>query len=148
MTVLVLAVASYSAIWRANPICYREAANNMRGRVALDGQLAGWIKSLPPDSTLLMYLGEHAGALEQAGIPLRRVINEGNHRVWKQPVDAEGLWERALANPAGYADYLVAFDGDPVWKSAQNQRLTALVEIHTTGQPRAAIFQGRLQKAR
>ena len=148
LAILVLVVASYGMIWRADPICYREAAINMRGRVALDGQLAGWIKSLPPDSTLLMYLGEHVGALEQAGVPLRRVINEGNHRVWKQPVDAEGLWERALADPATYADYLVGFDGDPVWTAAENHRLTALVEIHTTGQPPAAIFQGRVQARR
>jgi len=146
LSVLVLAVASYGAIWRAEPICYREAATNMRGRVALDGQLAGWIKSLPPDSTLLMYLGAHVGALEQAGIPLRRVINEGNHRVWKQPVDPEGLWERALADPAAYADYVVGFEGDPVWTAAKDRRLTALVEIHTSGQPRAAIFQGRTQE--
>jgi hypothetical protein len=117
----------------------------MRGRVALDGQLAGWIKSLPADSTLLMYLGEHVGALQQAGVPLRRVINEGNHRVWKRPTDPEGLWERALANPAGYADYLVGFENDPVWTAARNRHLMALVEIHTTGQPRAAIFQGRSQ---
>jgi hypothetical protein len=148
MAILVLVIASYGVIWRADPICYREAAINMRGRVALDGQLAGWIKSLPPDSTLLMYLGEHSGALEQAGVPLRQVINEGNHRVWKQPVDAEGLWERALADPARYADYLVGFDGDPVWTAAENHRLPALVEIHTTGQPPAAIFQGRVQTRR
>jgi hypothetical protein len=144
VSVLVLLIASYAAIWRADPICYREAAINMRGRAALDGQLAGWIKSLPSDSTLLMYLGEHVGALEQAGVPLRRVINEGNHRVWKQPVDPEGLWERALADPAGYADYAVAFDGDAVWKAAKGRQLKALVEIHTTGQPRAVIFQGRM----
>ena len=146
LTILVLVTVSYSAIWRADPICYREASINMHGRVALDGQLASWIRSLPADSTLLMYLGEHVGALEQAGIPLRRVINEGNHRVWKRPVDPEGLWERGLANPAGYADYLVAFEGDPVWRAAENQHLIALVEIHTTGQPRAAIFQGRTHR--
>jgi hypothetical protein len=139
-----LAASSYAAIWRADPICYREAKLNMRGRVALDGQLAAWIKALPASSTLLMYLGEHVGALEQAGVPLRRVINEGNHRVWKQPVDPEGLWERALADPAAYADYAVGFEGDPVWKAAKDQHLTALVEIHTTGQPPAVIFQGRV----
>jgi len=76
---------------------------------------------------------------------LRRVINEGNHRVWKRPSDPEGLWERALADPAAYADYVVGFDGDPVWTAAKDRHLTALVEIHTTGQPRAAIFQGRTQ---
>jgi hypothetical protein len=142
---LVLAVASYSVIWRADPICYREAAINMRGRVAMDRQLAGWFKSLSPDSTLLMYLGEHVGSLEQAGIPLRRVINEGNHRVWKRPVDPDGLWEHALADPAAYADYAVGFEGDEVWRAAKQRHLAALVEIHTTGQPAAAIFQGRRQ---
>jgi hypothetical protein len=146
LTVLALAVTSYGAIWRADPICYREAEINMRGRVALDGQLAGWIKSLPADSTLLMYLGEHVGALEQAGVPLRRVINEGNHRVWKRPVDPEGLWEHALADPTAYADYIVGFDGDPVWMAAKDQHLPALVAIHTTGQPRTVIFQGRVQR--
>ena len=143
LIVLALEVSSYAAIWRADPICYREATVNMRGRVALDRQVAGWIKSLPPDSTLLMFLGAHVGALEQAGIPLRHVINEGNHRVWKQPSDPEGLWERALADPPQYADYLVGFEGDPVWAAAKGQHLTALVEIHTTGQPSAVIFQGR-----
>ena len=148
LSVFVLMVASYATIWRADPICYREAAINMRGRVALDGQLAGWLKSLPADSTLLMYLGEHAGALEQVGIPLRRVINEGNHRVWKQPFDPQGLWERALADPAKYADYAVGFEGDPVWKAAEDQRLKALVEIHTMGQPPAVIFEGGTKSRR
>ncbi|MGA7591261.1 MAG: hypothetical protein WBW02_12170, partial [Candidatus Sulfotelmatobacter sp.] len=145
--ILLLAVSSYAAIWRADPICYREADLNMKGRVALDHQIGEWIKKLPPDSTLLMYLGDHVGALEKYGIPLRRTINEGNHRVWKQPSDPEGLWERALADPVEYADYVVAFHGDPVWTSARDHHLTAFVEIHTSGQPPAAIFQGRLPDA-
>lgn len=145
VSVFVLVISSYGAIWRAQPICYREADINMHGRVALDRQLAGWLKSLPPDSTLLMYLGEHSGALEQAGFPLRQTINEGNHRMWKRPVDPEGLWDRALADPATYADYAIGFDGDPVWAAAEDRHLKALVVIHTTGQPRAAVFQGRTQ---
>lgn len=144
LSVVLLALVAYAAIWRSDPICYREAAINSRGRVSLDMQIANWVKRLPSDSTLLMYLGEHVGALEQAAIPLRRVINEGNHRVWRQPADPEGLWERALVDPSKYADYAVGFDGDPVWKAAKDARLAALVEIHTTGQPRAAIFQGRV----
>jgi hypothetical protein len=143
LAALSMAAASYAAIWRVDPICYREAKVNTRGRVALDRQLAGWLGSLPADSTLLMYLGEHAGALERAGVPLKRVISEGNHRVWMQPSDPEGLWERALSDPAAYADFAIGFDGDPVWKAAQERRLAALVEVHTTGQPRAAIFQSR-----
>lgn len=140
---LALLIATYGAIWRSDPICYREARINSRGRLSLDTQLADWFKSLPPDYTLLMYLGQHSGALEQAGFPLRSVIYEGNHRVWKQPSDPDGLWERALADPAAYANFVIGFDGDPVWKAAEDHHLTALVEIHATGQPRAAIFQGR-----
>jgi uncharacterized membrane protein YhiD involved in acid resistance len=146
LNVLALMGVSYGSIWRADPICYREAFINARGRRALDQQLASWIKSLPTNSTLLMYLGEHVGALEQAAIPLRRVINEGNHKMWRQPSDPEGLWERALSDPAQYADYAIGFENDEVWKAAQNRHLSALVEIHTTGQPRAIIFQGRGQR--
>ena len=142
---MVFAGVSYAAIWRFDPICYQEADRNMKGRIALDRQLAEWIKTLPPDSTILMYLGEHVGALEIDGVPLKRTINEGNHRVWKRPVDPDGLWERALADPANYADYAIGFQGDPVWTSARDHHLTALVEIHTTGQPSAVIYQGRPQ---
>jgi hypothetical protein len=143
LVTLLLGAASYAAIWRVNPICYQEADINGKSRVALDRQIGKWIENLPSNSTLLMYLGEHVGALEQVGIPLRRTINEGNHRVWKQPSDPEGLWERALADPAKYADYVVGFDGDPAWRAAQDHHLPALVEIHTSGQPPAVIFQIR-----
>jgi hypothetical protein len=147
-TVLLLATSSYAAVWREDPICYREAQINMQGRVAIDKQLGDWIKSLPPDSTFLMYLGDHVGALERAGIPLKRTINEGNHRVWKQPFDSQGLWERALADPAAYANYAVGFQGDPVWKAAEARHLPALVEIHTTGQPPMVLFQGGTKSMR
>src|SRR5271165_7099386 len=130
--ILLLAVSSYAAIWRADPICYREAEVNMKARAALDRQLGEWIKNFPSNSTLLVYLGEHVGALEQAGIPLRHTINEGNHRVWMRPSDPEGLWEHALSDPAAYADYVIGFQGDSVWIAARDQHLTALVEIHTT----------------
>ena len=90
-----------------------------------------------------MYAGDHVGALQRAGFPLRRVINEGNHRMWKQPIDAEGLWERALAHPQQYADYVLAFQGDPVWQAVQTQQLRVLIEIHVTGQAHAILYRAR-----
>jgi hypothetical protein len=140
--VLLLVIAGYAAIWQSDPICLREAQVNSRGRIALDKQLEEWLKSLPSDSTLLMYLGDHVGALERAGVPLKRTINEGNHRVWKQPSDPEGLWERALADPTAYGNFILGFKGDPVWNAAMARHLPAIVEIHVTGQPAAVIFQG------
>ncbi len=138
-----LVIASYATVWYAGPVSLAEAQINMRTRNQLERQLAEWLKQLPPDSTILMYLGDHVGALEQAGIPLRRVINEGNHRVWMQHVDPDGLWEHALANPAEYADYVVAFEGDPVWQAMQGLHRRELVEIHVTGQARASLYSTR-----
>jgi hypothetical protein len=115
----------------------------MRTRNQLEAQLALWLEKLPPNATLLMYLGDHVGALEQAGIPLSHTINEGNHRVWMQPTDPEGLWERALSDPAKYSDYVIAFEGGPVWQAMQERHLQELVEIHVTGQARAVIYRAR-----
>ena len=143
VAVFALIVASYTNVGAATPICLKEAQVNMRTRNQLQGELARLLTELPPDSTLLMYLGDHVGALERAGIPLKRTINEGNHRVWKQPTDPEGLWERTLASPSQYADYVLAFEGDPVWQAVHDQHLRELIEIHVTGQAPAILYRAR-----
>ena len=93
--------------------------------------------------SLLMYLGDHVGALQQAGVPLRRVICEGNHRTWKQPSDPEGLWERALANPAQYADFVVSVEGDPVAVAVDGKGFTPVAEVRVPGRPPATIYRTR-----
>jgi hypothetical protein len=138
--VVAVVTASYALAWRAQPIVYREAWVNSQTRIAFETGLAATLVKLPHDSTLLMYLGDHVGALQRAGIPLRRVINEGNHRPWHEPSDPEGLWERALANPEQYADYVVAMQGDPVAMHVNMRNLTSMVVIHTGGQPTATIY--------
>jgi hypothetical protein len=143
LTLVAFVLASYTRVWRAGPMCLQEAEVNMRTRNQLEIQLSTWLEKLPPDATLLMYLGDHVGAVQRAGIPLSHTINEGNHRVWKQPSDTDGLWERALADPGKYADYALAFDGDPVWHAVQNLRLHELVEVHVSGQARAVLFRVR-----
>jgi hypothetical protein len=87
-----------------------------------------------------MYLGDHVGALQRAGIPLRRTINEGNHRPWETPTDREGLWERALANPSQYVDYVIAMQGDPVDTSVRKQDMSSALVIRTAGQAPATIY--------
>ncbi|HUO13398.1 MAG TPA: hypothetical protein VMX38_00305 [Verrucomicrobiae bacterium] len=143
LAAFVFAGASYAWVWRSGPLCLREAEVNMRSRNHLEEQLAEWLGKLPPNATILMYLGDHVGALERAGIPLKHVINEGNHRVWKQPYDPEGLWERALADPRKYVDYVVAFENDPVWKAVHGDHLDDLVEIHVSGQAPVILYRAR-----
>jgi hypothetical protein len=142
--VLVIFVAgNYASVWWRQPVSFREAWNNSRTRQALEKELASSLEELPLNATLLMYLGDHVGALEIAGIPLRRVIYEGNHRSWRQPSDPQGLWERALADPARYVDFVVASDGDPVSSGMERQGLESLLVIHVTGQPRVVLYRAR-----
>jgi hypothetical protein len=136
-----LVAISYAQVLHAGPVSFREAVVNSRTRTALEKQLASIIRTLPENSTFLMYLGDHVGALESAGVPLSHVFNEGNHRPWKQPGDPEGLWERALAHPAEYADFVIAFDSDPVASTANKSEITAVLVVHVTGQPVATIYR-------
>ncbi|MGH9577842.1 MAG: hypothetical protein ACRD3R_10440, partial [Terriglobales bacterium] len=101
-------IGSYASVVYYEPICLREARVNSYTRVALERKLAAELERLPTPSTLLMHLGSHGGALQRAGIPLRRVIHEGNYR----------LWEWALTSPAEAVDYMIALDGDQVAAAA------------------------------
>jgi hypothetical protein len=138
---LVLVAASYVQVWRTGPISLEEAVINSRTRVLLERQLAAIFRTLPPSSTFLMYLGDHVGTFQQAGIPLAQTINEGNHRPWKQPSDPEGLWERALAHPAASADFVIAFDHDAVAAAVNKSELQAVTILRVTGQPEATIYR-------
>jgi hypothetical protein len=138
--VIALMAGSYAAVWRAEPVCFREAWTNSRTRIALETQVAEVLKQLPVDSTILMYLGNHVGALEQAGVPLKRTINESNHRPWMRPSDPDGLWEKALADPKKYADFVVAFEGDPVAEAMKNRKLYTIEVLHAYGQAPATIY--------
>jgi len=141
--VTVVVVGCYLSIWRMQPLCFTEAWVNSRTKLALESSVARVVSTLPPNSRYLMYVGDHVGVFQQAGVPLRQVINEGNHRPWVRPEDPEGLWERALANPSAFVDFVIAYDGDAVDHMVDKQGLQLMTEIHTTGQPHAKIYEAR-----
>jgi hypothetical protein len=128
-----LIAASYLSIYADVPITLKEAQVNARTRMVLEDELAKFLVALPPTATLLMCQGEHVGALQQAGIPLRHVISEVSHPDW----------EWALLDPAQRADFIIAFKGDPVWMAAQEHRqeLTELISITVPGQAKCAIYR-------
>ena len=138
-----LVVVSYASVWKAGPQCLQEAQRNWRIRSPLNSAVQRVVARLPRNSQFLMDLSEHVGVMEQAGIPLRQVVNNENHRPWKRPSDPEGLWERALADPPHYVDFVIAFDGDAVDLGVNRTNLTVLAEIHATGQPHAHIYVTR-----
>jgi hypothetical protein len=126
-------VLSHVSVWRATPICLREAQANGKSRVALEEALAAELLHAPAESRLLMYAGSHSRALRRAGIPFRRVVNEGNY----------GLWQQALEHPGRNADYVVAIEGDPVAEAVRKQPegLESVAVVQTMGQPRAVIYR-------
>ncbi len=130
-----LAVGSYIVAWRAVPLCLREAQSNSTGRVLFDHQLGIQLQKLPAGASVLMYTASHAAALEFAGFPLRRTINETNNKFWRA----------ALAAPAQSADYVVAFEtpDDPVWHSVRQHSddLTLLTILSSPELPRALIYR-------
>ncbi|HEY1526840.1 MAG TPA: hypothetical protein VGH51_11430 [Candidatus Angelobacter sp.] len=128
---LVIAL-SYFSVWNKTPICLREAQINGSDRVALDRDLASKLKTLPATATLMMNCGAHPGALQMAGISLKRTLSESTHP----------YWENALARPAQSADYIVAFAGDDVARAVHEhpQGLEAIAIIGTPLQPKALIY--------
>jgi hypothetical protein len=124
---------SYLSIVWEGPLTLREAQINSRGRISIEAALAHYLGEVPDSATLLMYEAEHVGALQRAGIPLRRVISEGNHPDW----------EWALINPARAADYVVACEGDPVWAAVRHQghEFVQVISISAPGQSRCTIYK-------
>ena len=130
---VVLLAAVYISAWRQTPITLQEARVNAVARVALETRLADVMKELPENSSLLMYTGDHVGALQQAGLPLRRVITENNYH----------LWQHALEQPARSAEYVIAMNGDPVWQAIQGhgEQLQVVSSFYVPGQPAATVYK-------
>ncbi len=141
---LVLAAASlfvlisYYKVQTQVPICLREARVNSVDRMALESKMAAEIAGLPKDSTLLIYLGEHGGALQQLGFPLNRTINECHKRYWPS----------ALMAPARMADYVVATEGDPLSVAVREhpENLEKIAEISVPRQNPVAVYRSTLGK--
>ena len=115
------------------PLVLKEALKNASTRVPFERNLALVLEDLPPGAPILMAESDHIGVLEDAGIPLKQTINETGH----------DSWQAALADPAGRAAFVIAFEGDAVAKAVAEHPdgLEELSILCTTGQPCARIYQ-------
>jgi len=132
-----LVLASYISAWIKLPICVQEAIANGKSKTAVEVALADYLKQLPLNARLLMFCGEHPGALMRAGIPLKHIVNENN---WP-------FWNDALVAPAAHADYIIAFDGDPVDIAVHShpEDLLKLAVIHTPGKNQANLYRSQIK---
>ena len=129
---------SYGEIWRDVPICLREARVNSADRIALESQLAARLAQLPPDSILMMHLGNHGGALQQIGFPLKRTINECHKR----------RWHSALMAPARMADFVAAAEGDEISEAVKlhPEGLEKIAEFRVPRQGPITLYQSTLHR--
>ncbi len=129
---------SYYTVGRDVPICVREAWVNSKDRVAIEAKLAKELAELPSDSTVLIYLGEHGGALQQIGFPLKRTVNECHKR----------YWQSALMNPAMMAEFVVATDGDPLSRAVKKNPngLEPMAELTVPRQSTIRIYRSTPQR--
>ena len=130
---LLLVVANSVVLLRARPLVFQEAMVNARTRVAFETALAKALSNLPLQGEILMAVSSDVGALQQAGIPLRRTINEGDYLTW----------QRALKDPAHNAAAVVAVDGDVVAEAvrANPQGLQLINVVCSTAKPCARIYR-------
>jgi hypothetical protein len=130
--VLVLMAVNSVVLARALPLVLQEAIANSRTRIPFERSLAQALLIMPDQGMILMHTSDHVGALQQAGIPLKRTINEGDYY----------QWPGALKNPAQSAAIVVALDGDAVADAvaAHPDGLTLVNVVCSTGQPCARIY--------
>lgn len=129
----IMVAASYSSLWIRAPICLREAEANGKVRMEFDRELGAELQRLPAASTMMMNSSTHPGALQMAGIPLRRALRESN----------PPYWEIALTQPARSADYVVAIAGDDVARAVRlfPDHLAPVATVGTAPGPRAVIYR-------
>jgi hypothetical protein len=125
-------------VWRSTPISLKEAQVNSVDRIAIEKELAAQIEQLPPNSTILMYLGEHGGALQRIGFPLKRTINEGNYR----------YWQSSLMDPARMANFVIATEGDPVSDAIKKhpEGLTEIAVVRSLRQNPIRIYESSIAR--
>ncbi len=138
-TLMLLLAANSYALMRARPLVLAEAVANSRTRIPFEEALANALISLPVEGRILMFTSDHVGALQRAGLPLRRTINDTDYYEWGP----------ALKNPAAAAPFAVAMDGDPLAKAiaAHPAGLTLIDVVCSTGQPCARIYRSEIYGA-
>jgi hypothetical protein len=140
--VLLAILANGLALARATPLVLQEAIANSRTRILDEQTLALTLKPLSRrfSGAILMSTSEHAGALQIAGIPLHRTINEGDYL----------QWDAALRDPSGSAPLIVAIDGDPVAKAVKQHPggLKLLTVIQLTDGRQVQLYASTGQPAK
>ena len=126
----------------APPLVYQEGVVNASTRIPFEMTVAREMLRIGTQSTIMMDTNDHIGAVQDAGIPLRRLIS---------PLDSQSFTQ-ASAAPAKFAKIVIAMDGDPVAKAvaAHPEGLSEIEVVCNSGQGcvrfyRSDVFSGGAQ---
>lgn len=130
---IVLIVVNTAVLIHKVPLVLQEAIANSRTRVSFEEAYARALDALPRQGPILVWTSDHIGAFQDAGIPLRRTINESDYYQWRA----------ALRAPAQSAAFVLAADKDAVTQAvkAHPDGLTLINIVCSTGQPCVRFYQ-------
>jgi len=133
MVALTAVLVNCGMIFYTKPLVLREAIQNSSTRMPLEAGIAREIEEMPPGVPILMYVSDHPGAIETAGIPLKQIVNESDY----------DSFQAALAAPAAHAAYVIAIAGDAVDAAvtAHPEGLAEMAVLGVTGQPEVRIYR-------
>jgi hypothetical protein len=136
LAAMVLIILDSSALIRGTPLVLAEGIENSRTRVPFETAYARALQQLPPQGMILVWTSDHIGALQRAGIPLRRTINETDYYQWMP----------ALKHPAQSAAWIIASDNDAVAQAvaAHPEGLKLLDIVCSSGQPCMRFYRSTL----
>ncbi len=119
------------------PLVFDEGVVNSRTRIPFEKSLAAEMNRAPDNAVIMFDTTDHIGAVQDAGIPLKRLVS---------PLDSQSF-NAARNAPAGHANIVIALSrdgvGDPVAAAvaAHPQGLSEIEILCHTGQPCARIYR-------
>jgi hypothetical protein len=123
------------ALVREQPLTYEEGVKNLESRRQFELEIPPALRAVlatRPGGAVLMETSVYPQLVALSGIPLRQTINESDKQ----------YYAAALADPAGHAAIVVAFDGDQIDQAvhAHPAGLTATGRYNCPGQKSATIY--------
>lgn len=117
----------------APPLVFQEGVVNSTTRIPFELQIAREMLRIGEGQPVMFNTNDHIGAVQDAGIPLKRLIS---------PLDSQ-TFDRAAQAPAKFAKVIIAIDGDPVAKAVKEhpEGLAEIEVICTTGQGCARFYR-------
>ncbi|MCS6952473.1 MAG: glycosyltransferase family 39 protein [Bryobacteraceae bacterium] len=127
--------------WPEDVITWKESQVNSEARRAWTGEAARFLRAhYRPGTGVIHFFGDLTGVLQQAGIPLRESLHQGNRPHWEAAVSRPDLflWE----------EWALTISGDPVadslWRSRRSGPYYDCVRtIAVRGAPVVQIFKRR-----